>query len=123
MFVPAIVMRVVSYLIIFCVTAPRQEIYQQYNEGDNENGCGHRPNNAQGLEVELRVGPEPLVLESVEGDVDMRQLVQEHRPQAGLVLSLLVLGHVGLIHPESLGVTQSQSLLNIPITGRQGSPS
>ena len=51
---------------------------------------GDQVYDAQELQVELEVGPEPLVLQTVEGDVDMGDLVQQDGPQGRVVLLLLV---------------------------------
>ena len=77
-------------LVVLCVAAPCEQVDEEDDEGEDEPGGGHRADDAQGLQVQLRVRLEVLVLESVEGDVDVGHLVQEYGPQGGVVLLLLV---------------------------------
>ena len=63
-----------GHLVVLGVAAAGEEIDEQHHQGQDEPRRRHRPDDPQRLQVQLRVGPEPLVLQSVEGDVHMRNL-------------------------------------------------
>ena len=63
-----------GHLVVLGVAAAGEEIDEQHHQGEDEPRRRHRPDDAQRLQVQLRVGPEPLVLQPVEGDVHMRNL-------------------------------------------------
>ena len=45
------------YLVVLCITAAREEVEKEEDEGEDEPGGGHGPNDPQALQVHLRLRP------------------------------------------------------------------
>ena len=99
-------------LVVLRVTAPREKVDQQDDQSQDEPGGGDWADDAEALQVELGVwfvGDEVL-LQPVEGDVDVRDLVEQHRPECGLVLLQYVWCWVRERHDDDGGSDAGGSL-------------
>ena len=75
-------------LVVLRVAAPREKVDQEDDQSQDEPGGWHGPDDPEALQVELGVGlvGDEVLLQPVEGDVDVGDLVEQDGPEGGLVL-------------------------------------